>query len=255
MQLNLNPVSTSLDGASSISITPSGLIYITETNKHRMLVLSADGSRIDSLGAQGSGDYRFDSPVSVDATNGLKIFIADHNNGRIQLFDRRFQYLSSITSEKIEHISRFRPSQVVVNNTSELFVYDADRHQIHMFDSNGNYSRDINLRQYNLGSDLQMKISDSVLLLFDYEKGVIHRFSGDGGYLNFIGGFNGAKSIHSSESNIWAIYVDRLVQYSRRGEPIQTYELNHNYSPKDLFIYKNSVFVLSSDQIFKADLQ
>ena len=134
-------VASSLDGASSLSVTPSGRIYLTESNRHRLLVISPDGVRSDSLGARGSGDYRFDEPVSVDATNGLKIYVADQNNGRIQLFDRRFQFLSTISADKIDGTNRFRPSQLQIGNSGDLFVYDTDRHKVFIFDPFGNFSR------------------------------------------------------------------------------------------------------------------
>lgn len=255
LQLDFCPVSTPLDGAVSISTTPTGLLYIAETNRHRMLILTSEGGRVDSLGSQGGGDYRFDRPVSIDATNGLKIYVADRNNGRVQLFDKRLQYLSSITSDKIDNRNRFQPAQLVASKIGDLIVYDADQHQIYIFDPNGNYSREINLRRYRVGSNLQMKISDSVLLLYDPDQGVIHRFSVDGGYLNFIGGFNDALAIYGSDSNIWAVYADRLVEHTRRGEPVQTYRLNQSLPVKDLSIFENTVFLLTANQLFKADLQ
>lgn len=254
-QLDFRPVSTALNDAGSISITPSGLIYIVETNRHRMLVLSSDGERIDSLGSQGRGDYRFNRPVSIDATNGLKIYVADRNNGRVQLFDRRLQYLSSITSDKIDNRNRFQPAQLVVSKIGDLIVYDSDQHLIHIFDPNGNYSRAIDLRRYQIGSNLQLKISDSILLFYDPDQGVIHRFSVDGGYLNFIGGFKDAMSIYGSDSNIWAVYADRIVRHTRRGEPVQTYKFNQSLPVKDLSIFENTVFLLTARQLLKADLQ
>lgn len=255
LQLDFRPVSTPLDGALSISTTPTGLLYIAETNRHRMLILTSEGERVDSLGSQGGGDYRFNRPVSIDATNGLKIYVADRNNGRVQLFDRRLQYLSSITSDKIDNRNRFQPAQLVASKIGDLIVYDADQHQIHIFDPNGNYSRKIDLRRHRVGSNLQMKMSDSVLLLYDSDQGVIHRFSVDGGYLNFIGGFNDALAIYGSDSNIWAVYADRLVEHTRRGERVQTYRLNQSLPVNDLSIFENTVFLLTANQLFKADLQ
>lgn len=254
LQLDFRPVSTALNDAGSISITPSGLIYIVETDRHRMLVLSSDGERVDSVGSQGRGDYRFDRPVSIDATNGLKIYVADRNNGRVQLFDRRLQYLSSITSDKIDNRNLFLPSQLVVSKIGDLIVYDADQHLVHIFDPNGNYSREIDLRRHQIGSNLQMEISDSVLLLYDIDQGVIHRFSVDGGYLNFIGGFNDAGSIFGSESSIWAVYPDHLIKYTRQGVPIQSYKIRQSLPAKDFSIFENTVFLLTAGQLFKADI-
>lgn len=253
--ITLQPIATSLDGATSLSVTPTGLIYLTEKNRHRFLVMTASGERTDSLGALGSGDYRFNQPVSIDATNGLKIYVADQNNGRVQLYDRRFQYLSSITGDKIKQGSRFRPSQLQVSSSGDLFTYDADRHIIHVFDPLGNYNREIDLRSWQIGSDIHMKMSGSVLMIFDSDRGIIHKFTADGGYLNFIGGFSGAIKFHGTQSDIWAVFNNRVVRFNMLGEPLQTYGLGQKLMPVDLYIHQDRLLILLNDQLLTAQIE
>jgi hypothetical protein len=253
--LKLDLVTSPLDGASSLSVTPAGLIFLTEKNRHRLLVVTADGERTDSLGARGSGDYRFNMPVSVDATNGLKIYVADQNNGRVQLYDRRFQYLSSVTADKIDQETRFRPSQLQISNSGDLFVYDSDLHIIYIFDPLGNYSRKIDLRSFQVGSDIHMKISGSVLLIFDSDRGIIHKFNADGGYLNFIGGFSGAIKIHGTESGLWAVFNDRVTRFNTVGEPLQTYKFEQQLMPEDLYIHQSVVYILTKDQLLSCQFE
>ena len=250
--INLNVVSDHLDRATSLSITPSGTIYITESSRNRLLTISSDGIRSDSLGARGSGDYKFNSPVSVDATNGLKIYVADQNNGRVQLFDKRFQFLSSITADKIDGTSRFRPSQLQVSNSGDLFVYDSGRHVIYVFDPFGNFSRQIDLRNYRIGSGIHMKMMGSVLMILDTDAGVIHKFTADGGYMNFIGGFDGAIKIHAAESGIWALYADQVIQFSMQGEPLQVHTFTTSVSPEDLYLHQHSLYILSNNRLLQA---
>ena len=248
-------LATSLDEASSLSITPTGLIYLTESDRHRLLVLSPDGTRVDSLGARGGGDYRFNSPTSVDATNGLKIYVADENNYRIQLYDRRFQFLSSITAEKIEDQRRFRPTQVQVSNEGDLFAYDADRHVIYIFDPLGNYRREMDLSSFNMGSDIQMKVTGSIMMVLDRGQGVVHRFTADGGYLNFLGGFNDIKAIHASQEGIWAMEDRLLFEMDSRGNIIGTYSFEDNIEVRDIFFFEHAVYILSAHQLIKARFQ
>ena len=250
--INLDVVSDQLDGATSLSIIPSGVIYITESSRHRLLAFTSDGVRSDSLGARGSGDYTFNSPVSVDATNGLKIYVADQNNGRVQLYDKRFQFLSSITADKIDGTNRFRPSQIQVSNSGDLFVYDSGRHMIYVFDPFGNFSRQVDLRDYRIGSVIHMKMMASVLMILDANAGVIHKFTADGGYLNFIGGFNGAVKLHVAESAIWALYSDRVTQFSMQGEPLQVYTFTASVLPEDLYMHQQSLYILSNNRLLQA---
>lgn len=218
-------------------------------------MISSDGVRSDSLGARGSGDYRFNEPVSVDATNGLKIYVADQNNERIQLFDRRFQFLSTISADKIDGTNRFNPSQLQVSNSGDLYVYDSDRHVVYIFDPFGNYSREIDLRNFRIGSRIHMKAVSSLLLILDQDAGVVHKFSADGGYMNFIGGFSEAMKIHGTQSDIWALYADRVVRFSTQGEAAQSYSFSEPVTPAGLFVHQTSLYVLSNNQLLKAQIE
>jgi len=254
--LTLSPFVAGLDGATSISIVPNGDIYITERNRHRFLVLNHAGIRIDSVGGQGSGNYRFDGPVSINATNGLKIYVADQNNNRVQMFDRRHQYLSSVTSEKLERQRRFRPGSLTVSPANELFVYDPERFLIHKFDSNGNYRTELNLRQYRVRNLSQIKMAGQILLLFDDRNGVLHRFQTDGGYINFIAGFDEAKAIFGTPNHIWALFEDRLEQFSHRGASLAAYPFGEPLQNiTDLSVSDNRVFVLTSNQLYTAIIE
>lgn len=133
-----NVIYLGLDNATSIYATQDHL-FVIESGKHRLLKLDHDGNLIETLGGLGNGDYQFDSPIGVDATNGLKIYISDYGNNRVQIYDRRFQYLGSITGESAFQSRRIRPTQLVVNEFGELFVYDERSKTMIKFDQNGNF--------------------------------------------------------------------------------------------------------------------
>ena len=98
-------------------------IFVVELGRHRLLVLDGSGARIDSVGVRGRSDYRFDGPADVDATNGLQVFVTDRNNARIQRFDRRLSYLSTISpaTQSSSGAGFFRPGPVAVNAFGEIF--------------------------------------------------------------------------------------------------------------------------------------
>lgn len=127
-----------LENATSIYATQDHL-FVVESGKHRLLKLDHNGNLIETLGGLGSGDYQFDTPIDVDATNGLKIYVTDYGNERIQVYDRRFQYLGSITGESGFQNRRISPTQLVVNDFGELFVYDERSKSILKFDENGSF--------------------------------------------------------------------------------------------------------------------
>jgi len=126
-----------LEDATSIYATQDYL-FVVESGINRLLKLDHDGNLIETLGGFGNGDYQFDRPIDVDATNGLKIYVSDYGNNRVQIYDRRFQYLGTITGESAFQNRRIQPTQLVVNDFGELFVYDEASKSILKFDENGN---------------------------------------------------------------------------------------------------------------------
>lgn len=125
---------TGFDNPTSIYATQQHL-FVVESGKHRILKLDHTGKLLETLGGLGTGNYQFDTPVDIDATNGLKIYVSDYRNNRVQVFDRRFQYLTTITAPREQR--RIRPTQLVVNDFGELFFYDEASRSVMKYDENG----------------------------------------------------------------------------------------------------------------------
>lgn len=126
-----------LENASSIYATQDHL-FVVESGKHRILKLDHTGKLLETVGGIGTGNYQFDTPIDIDATNGMKIYVSDYRNNRILLYDRRFQHLSTIKGEATFERRTIRPTQLVVNNFGELFYADEASNSILKHDENGN---------------------------------------------------------------------------------------------------------------------
>ncbi len=179
-----------LKNASSLYAAPSGLLFIAETGKNRVLVVSAKGERVDSLGNTGPGNYQFDTPLDVDATNGLKIYVADYNNHRIQIYDRHFQYLTTIDkSSNFDQDTDYEPTKLCVNNRGELFFYDDNSGDIVKYNSRGEYDQKfIALSDEISNPPSFMTTIDDQIYIGDPNQGVVHIISNDGRYIGFLGG-------------------------------------------------------------------
>ena len=165
-----------LENATSIYATQDHL-FVVESGKHRLLKLDHNGNLIETLGGLGTGDYQFDTPIGVDATNGLKIYVTDYGNERIQVYDRRFQYLGSITGESGFQNRRISPTQLVVNDFGELFVYDDASKVILKFDKNGNFMDEFDLSGLQASN---IEIRNDELIITDRISGQIGVISQNG---------------------------------------------------------------------------
>lgn len=255
--IRLVPIVTGLHDARSLYVTGIPNLYIAETGRHRILKLALTGERLDSLGNQGMGTYQFDHPVDIDATNGLKIYVSDYNNGRIQVFDRRLQLLSSITPPAGNNdFYTYRPTSLVVNNMRELFFYDDGSERIVKYNSNGAFDSSFPLQPNHISTAIvDLGSFNDQLLVLDARKGVVHFLSDNGQYIKFIGGFKDVKGITTDPSSIWIITSSQIDQLNGQGTRLQSYQLPENIEPADIAVYQNQVFVLTGKNLYKGTIK
>lgn len=245
--LQCETVIKDLKQVSAVYAVGNDQLYLVETERHRILKLGADGERLDSLGNQGFGDYQFDTPTDVDATNGLKIYVSDRNNNRIQVYDRRFQYLTTIKADgRNLPVHTYRPGRLTVNRLGELFFYDGDSENIIKYGINGEYESSIAIRSDGrLGKPADLAAFDDKLLLADPSQGVIHILSSNGSYIRFIGGLEGVHAVSVYGNSIWALTEKYLVHLDRRGRWMEHKILPRSLGMKliDLSVYDGRVYL------------
>lgn len=169
-----------LEGAVSIDASNNHL-FILEQKKNRFLKLNFDGVKLDSIGSIGSGDYQFEDPSDLDVSNGLRIYVSDTGNNRIQVYDRRLQYLSSI---KASNAMSFEPTEILVNAFAEVLVYNKRDKEIVIFDEFGQQRPRFNMpREITLVNDL--KSDGNQLYVLDTKNEIIHELGLSGLYRSF----------------------------------------------------------------------
>ncbi|MDZ7805652.1 MAG: hypothetical protein U5K71_00885 [Gracilimonas sp.] len=246
----LQDIYSNLDIATSMSVTPNA-IYIVEQGKDRLLKLDHTGKLLDTIGGRGSGDYQFSKPVDVDATNGLKIFITDQNNRRIQVFDRRGQFLSSI-SERSSFVNsrRYHPNQLSVSDLGEIYFWDNESRLIRRFDMDYNFED-----EFRISSDIRsvddLQVTSAEILILDKSTESIHRLSPNGGYSGFYPVEN-IKAFYVNEQGMWLAYENRVVYEQENGE-IQEFEFEKNVQPIDIHVQSGSIFILTRGELFKIE--
>ncbi len=240
-----------LKNASSLYAAPSGLLFIAETGKNRVLVVSSTGERVDSLGNTGPGNNQFDTPMDVDATNGLKIYVADYNNHRIQIYDRHFQYLTTIDkSSNYDHDTDYEPTKLCVNNRGELFFYDDNSGDIVKYNSRGEYDQKfIALSDEISNPPSFMTTIDDQIYIGDPYQGVVHIISNDGRYIGFLGGVKNISGIAKGENRLWMITPGILKVFTANGQLIKAFNIGETNYIRGLAVYLNNIFFLTKDKL------
>lgn len=260
-----------LDNARSVRISTLGNLFVVESGRNRVLKIAQNGERLDSLGRLGRGDYQFDSPVAVDPTNELKIYVSDRNNRRIQVFDRRLQYLATISlPSRTAGSTTYRPSLLSVDRSGRAWFFDEEQSLIYRFDSSGRF--DLTFELYSEEERIRpmtMDIADDMLWVAGGRGDLLHRFSSGGTYIGFLHTPEPVRSLRIIGDDVWLLGTEHVMRIDRTGEvtwrmPLPETEVatrHRRFSRRQTdtdwhsFDIKNgSVFLLNAHRLVRVDI-
>jgi hypothetical protein len=246
---------SNLSRVTDMYATPSGHLYVLETGKNRLIKYDTAGKRIEVLGSRGIGDYGFNRPGSVDATNGMRIYVADTNNNRVQLFDRRHQYIGTIRAPERQGFSsvHFAPAKVTVNKFGETFVYDNDSENILRFNEQGRFVQSVDLKLFDIDTPLSSLTNfEDTLFLAERQRNAIHMISSGGGYLGFIPTSAAVRALFRSERHIWAVSSTHIYRLDFRGRIVEKNGHTIRGNITAITAHDRRLFIATESAIFTA---
>lgn len=247
-QTSVDTLYTGLNKATSFTFG-NDAIYIVEAGAHRVLKLGFDGKLIERYGKRGSGNYQFDNPVDIATTNGLKLFVSDSGNNRIQVFDKRWQYLSSIKAkEQFQTGSEITPMFLGVNKFGEVIFYNDGSGSLGKYNEDGAM-----LDQIPLPGDVKdvsgLQIIDGSIFILDKKSELVHKISENGFYENFYE----AKGLHSFFYKENEMYVAKNNAIEQQGpltkKKILSFEKRSEIN--DIYVVENKIYILTSDALIR----
>jgi DNA-binding beta-propeller fold protein YncE len=106
---------------SGVVIAPNGDIFVADghggDSNARILKFTKDGKFIKTWGKKGSGPGEFDTPHSITMDSKGRLFVADRENARVQIFDQDGSFIA-------QWLQFSRPSDVAIDKNDMLFVPD-----------------------------------------------------------------------------------------------------------------------------------
>ena len=264
-----NTSEVKLKQARALATDLSGAIYIADTGNNRILKFNRDGQLLKSIGGFGWDKEQFYAPYDIHAGSILDVFVADHNNHRIERYDKHLNYISSLYSnENWSQEFRFGfPRGVIISRHGDLFLIDTENIRLLKLNSFGepemtfgNYTegkgRLLQPIKITIGPKDQIYVSDSRLnkvVVFDYF----------GNYLMEIGSdfLKEPQGIFFGPSNLLFVADQgnkRIAVFSPDGELKNTIEkitdeLGKFKNPVDVVQFRNRIYVLDNDRVFVFD--
>jgi sugar lactone lactonase YvrE len=121
-----------LNSPYAMTISASELIYVCDTQNHRIKVYDLSGNVILSWGSFGTQNGKFDTPSGIAINNKENfVYVADTKNKRIQIFE-------ATTGNYIDQFTILgEPEGIAVDSVGNVFVADRTFNWIRKFDSYG----------------------------------------------------------------------------------------------------------------------
>jgi DNA-binding beta-propeller fold protein YncE len=126
--IDLGPFGTY--GLNGLALDGAGDLYVADTGRNRILVLSPDGSLVRQIGHGGSDLGGFTQPMNMAFAPDGSLFVADWENARIELFDGALNATDAWTTG-------FRPFGVAVDQFGRVFAPDSERHTVEVYTPRG----------------------------------------------------------------------------------------------------------------------
>jgi DNA-binding beta-propeller fold protein YncE len=100
----------------NVALSPAGEMYIADGyGNARVHRFSAEGDLLSSWGEPGSGPGQFKLPHAIAVDRRGRVYVADRENSRIQVFTGEGEYVTEWT-----HVSR--PDDLYIDKDENLFV-------------------------------------------------------------------------------------------------------------------------------------
>jgi sugar lactone lactonase YvrE len=113
--------STHFNGPTAVVVARNGDIFIADGHEldsnNRIVKLGSDGTVIASWGGSGSAPGQFLVPHALALDSRGRLFVADRDNNRIQIFDQDGKFLDAWTQFG-------RPSGIFIDASDTLYVSD-----------------------------------------------------------------------------------------------------------------------------------
>ncbi len=165
------------DNASSFTFSPSGF-YVADKGNNTVVKIDSAGNVEKFIGGYGWDESSFDDPADIFSTT-LRVYVADKDNNRVQIFDRFLNYLFSIKSDET-----FYPSGCAVSAQGDIFILDADNVSILKYDMSGHFIDnigEISSGEFTLEAPKAIAVSkDNYLYVADKNRILIFDLFGSG---------------------------------------------------------------------------
>ncbi|MCK5357242.1 MAG: NHL repeat-containing protein, partial [Elusimicrobiales bacterium] len=218
------------------AVDKSGNIYISDTQKNRILKINQNGEILAKFDGKSFNDKKgLKNPAGIAVDDEFNIYIADRDNHRLVIMNQYGSIIrtigktnpkgKSIPGEKEEELHS--PTGVAVSNDR---IAIADKDSIKIFDKNASFLFEIEDKGKQKYFDVAIDARGNIYAA-DTKNNKVLMYDKNGELINAIDDLKEPKGIDTTEYIYVADKKDRkILKYNVNGELLLEFDLKHPYA-------------------------
>ena len=169
-----------------IAIDDTDNIYVC--SEHKLQRFTSSGELIKCVGQRGSKEGEFNDPRGVGLYNH-QLYVSDHDNHRIQVFDLDLNFIQSIGSSGKGRGELELPLDIKFDSTKNMYIAEYGSGRVQVLDSRGHFIRLLGQEgDRRLRGPSSVLIADQYVYVSDIEEDCIVVYTYSGQFVTSFGG-------------------------------------------------------------------
>ena len=118
-----------------IATSPSGQVYVADTQNHRIERFGPTGNFLGTWGSQGSANGEFDQPVGIAVDTAGNVYVTDARRGDVQKFDGEGGFIARWTGTPTRQFEV--PAGIATSTAGDVYVVNNSGQRVDRFTSSG----------------------------------------------------------------------------------------------------------------------
>ena len=170
---------------------------VTDCTKHHVYIFDAnqDDQLVKTIGSKGTGIGQFKNPRGVAFDGNNLMYVADHDNHRVQKFDCEGNFLLQFGS-KGSNSGQFNDLRGIIAHNSKVYIAENSNKRVSVFATDGQFSHHIGKEQLSDPYSVVINVNNE-LLVTDNGHHCIYTFKLDGQYQLKFETLTSSKNLYS----------------------------------------------------------
>lgn len=176
-----------------VATDPDGRIYASDYRGHRVVVFTAHGDFLKSIGSPGEGPANLLYPIGLKVIDGA-LYVVEHGNDRIHVFDLNGNSIRVFGGHGSGPGQFDGAYDIAFDSRKEIFITDRGNKRVEKFDKEGRFiaewggagiTNDPRSSAFSYIHEIAIDAKDRVYVS-DYSRNAVRVFDAEGHYLASI---------------------------------------------------------------------